>query len=236
MLNKFKPAVIILLAPLMVLALSNLAQASVLDNAKQQKEELKQNVKTELQAKKDNLQAARAEQLENRKASLQKAKETIAQKKDELKTKISAVKDEAKKKILEKVYNNINALNERLTKHYVNILNRIEVVLKKIETRAQIAKENGRNVVGVETAITTAKNAILTSRTAIDAQTQKTYELQITTENALRNNVGVARKLLQSDLTKVRQTVAAAHQAVKNAAVKLAQIAKVDELKPVENQ
>lgn len=218
--------------------------ANLLQDLKQKRDELRTEAKNTAGEIKENtkqtwqdlLQATREQRTENRLELIQKAKELIGQKRETLKEKLQVIKDAAKKQILERVYNNLNKLNESLTTHYANLLNQIETVLGKIENRAKIAKENGKDVTSVETAIVAAKNAIAASRTSVDAQAKKVYEIQITTESALHSNAGAARKLLYADLAKVRQTVVAAHKAVKDAAVQLAKIAKIDELKSVENQ
>ncbi len=67
------------------------------------------------------------------------------------------------------------------------------------------------------------------ARAAIEAQAGKTYSISVTTEQKLKEAAEAARKALHDDLNKVKEAVKAAHEAVRKAAVALAQIPRVDE-------
>jgi uncharacterized protein with ParB-like and HNH nuclease domain len=156
-----------------------------------------------------------------------KIEELKGQLKEELKGKIS----EKNQKIVEKIYERINALNERMTNHYLDVLDHLEKVLKRIESRTQKAKLNGRDVSSVETAIEKASQAINNAREEVKIQAEKVYQPpQITTEANLKLDVGKLRKQLHDDLKTVEKLVRDARDAVRQAAVALAQIPKVDEL------
>jgi phage shock protein A len=164
------------------------------------------------------------EKREEMKASIEALKEQL---RERMKAKIS----EKKQKIVERVYERINALNERLTNHYLNVLDHLEKVLERIESRTAKAKLNGRDVSKVEAAIEKAHQAINAAREAVKAQAEKVYEPpEITTEENLKLDVGKLRKQLHDDLKAVEKLVKDARDAVRQAAVALAQIPKVDEL------
>jgi len=166
----------------------------------------------------------------------------IQEKREEMKAKIKALKEqlreklrerisERKQKIVERIYERINALNERMTDHYLNVLDHLEKVLERIESRTAKAKLNGRDVTQVEAAIEKAHRAIDTAREAVKAQAEKVYEPpEITTEENLKLDVGKLRQQLHDDLKAVEKLVKDARDAVRQAAVALAQIPKVDEL------
>jgi len=169
-------------------------------------------------------------------------KNQIQEKREEMKTKIEELKaqlreklreriSERKQKIVERIYERINALNERLTDHYLDVLDHLEKVLERIESRTAKAKLNGKDVSKVEEAIQKAHEAIEKARKAVKAQAEKVYEPpEITTEENLRLDVGKLRQQLHDDLKAVEKLVKDARDAVRQAAVALAQIPKVDEL------
>jgi hypothetical protein len=166
----------------------------------------------------------------------------IQNKREEMKTKIDALKEklrerlrerigERKRAIVEKIYDRINVLNERMTDHYMDVLDHLEKVLERIESRTAKAKLNGRDVTSVESAIEKAHQAINTAREAVKAQAEKVYQPpEITTEANLKLDVGKLRQQLHDDLRAVEKLVKDARDAVRQAAVALAQIPKVDEL------
>jgi len=166
----------------------------------------------------------------------------VQNKREEMKTKIDALKEklrerlrerisERKRAIVERIYERINALNERMTDHYMDVLDHLEKVLERIESRTAKAKLNGRDVSKVEEAIQKAHEAIEKAREAVKAQAEKVYQPpQITTEENLKLDVGKLRQQLHDDLKAVEKLVKDARDAVRQAAVALAQIPKVDEL------
>lgn len=182
------------------------------------------------QEKREIREKTRQERKEVRKDRQEVRSQKIETARQELKEKVQGVREARKKKIVENIYEQVNALNERLTNHFSAVIDQIEVVLGRIENRADKAEANGLDVLAVRAAITEAKDAITASRSAIDAQSEKVYTFEVTGEETLRQDIGVARQALHSDLVQVRQTVVAAREAARKAAVALAQIPRVDEL------
>jgi DNA repair exonuclease SbcCD ATPase subunit len=166
----------------------------------------------------------------------------IQKEREEMKAKIEALKEqlrerlrerisERKRAIVERIYERINALNERMTDHYMDVLDHLEKVLERIESRTAKAELNGRDVSKVKEAIEKAHEAIEKAREAVKAQTEKVYQPpEITTEEKLKLDVGKLRQQLHDDLKAVEKLVKDARDAVRQAAVALAQIPKVDEL------
>ncbi|PIR89145.1 MAG: hypothetical protein COU07_02855 [Candidatus Harrisonbacteria bacterium CG10_big_fil_rev_8_21_14_0_10_40_38] len=152
------------------------------------------------------------------------ARERFQAKQAELKKDVAVIRDTKKKEILDRVYDSINQLNERLTKHYLDVLDNISLILDRVTERAQKVSDSGVDVSSVTSQVDAAKTAIETARTSVVTQAGKTYEFAITTEANLRSDVGVARNKLRTDLQAVRDQVRAAMQAVRTAAVTLAQL------------
>lgn len=159
----------------------------------------------------------------------EEAKKKIESEKTLLKEKLKAVKDEKKKQAVQKVNDQINALNAKRLEHFTNVLNQIEDVLKKVGSRADKAALRGLDVGVVKTNMTAVEASIAAARAAIVAQSSKTYTINITTEGELKNNTGAARQALHADLATVRDLVKVAHEALRTATVSLAKVPRVDQ-------
>ncbi len=159
---------------------------------------------------------------------------TVKTQRDELKTKLKNIKDEAKKTAVDRIDQNITALNAKMTTHYTSVIDQIAGVLSRVGSRTDKAQANGKDVTDVRTAISKANDAIAAAWAAVVVQTGKVYALNVTTDAALKTNVGAARQALQSDLKNVEDLVKAARSSVQQAATTLAKIQGVDEFKDKE--
>lgn len=194
------------------------ARERVREEIRVRKEELKSDIKEMRNEFRINVQERRTE-----------LKDLIQEKREALKEQLQKVKDERKKAAVERIDANLDKLNERITTHLSNMLDKLENVLERVASRADKAEEKGLNVSSVRTAVTGALSAIEAARVAVAAQAGKTYTITISSEDNLRVDVGKARQALHSDLVKVRETVKAAHEAVRQAAVILARVPRVNE-------
>ena len=218
-----------------VLALTLILPVSAQINPLEQvSQDIKQNVREETKNRREEVKSSISEMRENFRANVQQKREElknlIEEKRVALKEQLRKVKDERKKQVVERVDAGLDELNGRMLNHFSGVLDKLEDVLERITSRADKAEQRGLDVATVRTAISEALRVIESSRTAIQEQTGKTYAITITSENNLRVDVGKARKALHDDLVKVRETVKAAHDAVRRVAVALAQIPKVDEV------
>lgn len=165
-------------------------------------------------------------QFEDRKNEV---KQKIEVEKLRLNEKLKTIKDERKKQTVQKVNAEIQAINTRKLEHYSNVLNQIEEVLKKVGTRVDNAAARGIEVGAVRTNMVAVQTAITTARAAIVTQSTKVYTVTVTTEGKLKNDTGVTRKALQNDLSVVQNLVKAAHEALRKAAVSLAQVPRIND-------
>lgn len=150
-------------------------------------------------------------------------KANVETKRAELKEELQKIKDERKKQLVEKIDEQIAALNERMLNHFSKVLNQMETVLTNISTRADRAEARGVDTTGTRGAIEDTYAAIEVSRAAIEAQFDKVYTIEIGSEETLKVDVGEVRRMLHDDLESIRNTVKEAHDAIRSAAVMLAQ-------------
>lgn len=151
-------------------------------------------------------------------------KNQILEYQSDLKEKLKIIKDETKKKIIEKVYGRINPLNEIITNHYLDVLNRLENLLERVKSKTAESKINGLDTKKVEEKINKAEGAIKKAREATIVQSQRVYKPpEITSEENLRLKVREIRKQIHGDLKNVEELVRQARDAVREAARELAQ-------------
>lgn len=213
---------------LLTLPLATIAADNVTSSAPYRlKEEMHGAVRDIRQETRQAIEQARTEfknVVEQKRAELQSK---IKAKRDELKLKLQKIKDERKRQVVEKIDAQLDALNTKWMDHFGKVLEQIETALNRVAARADEAEKNGKDVAAVRAAITSARNAIASSRFAAQAQTGKTYTIAISQEGTLKRDVGAARQALHTDLESVRETVKAARDAAHQAAVALGQISKV---------
>lgn len=196
---------------------------AVRNNASLSAVEKRSKVEDAWKQKQADLEKARQERNEKIKTLKKETKSKIQDKRETLKTDLKKIKDERKAKVVENTDAKLEKINENRTNNMLQNLEQMEKVLAKITVRINAAKERGINVAAVQKASEDAKKAIDSSRTAVQAQAAKIYKFVIIDENSLGSNVGQTVKNLQNDLNKARETVKAAHDAVRKTAVSLAQ-------------
>ena len=221
-------------------------------NIQEVKQEVRQDVKQATTEANQKIQVLRKETVEQFQKQREEAKEQIQQKREEvknavevrreelkttiaakreaLKDRLQVVRDEKKKQAVERIYTTLNAINERMTDHFLNVLDQVEDVLDRVQGRSDKAKANDLDVSSAQTAIDAAHRAIDEARTAVREQAAKSYSITVTDEATLRENAKSAKEQLRKDLEAAKDAVKAARDSVRIAAVALAQIPRVDEV------
>jgi len=124
----------------------------------------------------------------------------------ELLTDLEVIKDTNKQQVVERIYTNQNNLNEHFVEKYNKTLKRLSEILTKVE-------QNGAD----PALVADAKNAIATAQTAVDAQSTKVYEFNITSENNLGQTISAVISKLRTDLTSVHKLILEAKTSVMDA-------------------
>ncbi len=161
------------------------------------------------------------EEFEAKRAEL---KSRIEAEQASLKSRLAALKDQRKQQVVERIGSQVNDLNERTLRHLTDALGKLEKVLDRIEARTTKNEQGGMNVSAVRTAMVAAQAAIDAARVAITTQSGKVYSITVSGSDSLRADVGAVRRELHADLTKVRDAVKAARDAVHQAATTLAEL------------
>lgn len=142
----------------------------------------------------------------------QEAKTKMTQERESLKVKLQVVKDEAKKATVQKLDENINNLNSNFVEKFTKNLTDFDTYLTKLVDKAS-ATSTTKDLTTFVGAVESAKAAVASAKTAVEAQAKKVYTITVSTEANLKSDVSSVRQLLNNDLKSVRDLVQAAHSA-----------------------
>ena len=178
------------------------------------------------------------------------AQDQIRQIRTEMMTKIDAIKDQVKRTAADRIVARLDHVNQVWTDHFTNVLDKLEDILKKVQSRADKAQANGQDVSAVNIAVQNAESKIVAARSAVADQAKKTYIVDptklpgatssTTSQNSLisklRDQFKLLRDQLLKDLTTLRDgAMKDARNSVQDAASALSQVPDVD-LEPNQNK
>lgn len=160
----------------------------------------------------------------NTQQKLEERRFKIASHEAQIKLKIQAFKDKQKAEIATRVNTNLNKINQNQTDSMLKNLDLMSSLLDKLATRVNSNSPLGdqptsdiKDPAAANQAIADARATIDTARTAVEAQAQKDYTINVTTEAKIRLDAQAKRDQLHSDIKAVRQLVIDAKQGVSNA-------------------
>ena len=179
--------------------------------------DVKNKLETKLDARIEKLDAKIASKDAKIAEKLSDIKARIASKESELKTKLQTFKDQLKAKIAERVNTNLNKINQNLVAIMQKHLDKMSIILNKLEARVTRGTPDIKNPASAKVAILSARKAIATASAALNIQSQKDYTIQVTTESRIKFDAQKQRDLLHNDLVAIRKMVIDAKQAVANA-------------------
>lgn len=179
------------------------------------------------------------------------AETNVSKMRDNAQKVMSEIRDMQKQRIAQQIDKQITDLNKTWTDHFTNVLNQLEMVLQKIQTRTDKAKTKGRDTSAVDAAILTARTEIQVARDAVTVQAAKTYIIDITAVTTgtttptastpkdqeqimknLRTQFRAVKDQLQKDLMTLRDGVVKdARSSVQNSLKVLSQVPGVDNSK-----
>lgn len=129
----------------------------------------------------------------------EETREIIATRREEFKAKLQTIKDQKKKVLVERIDTKLINVNTKHTDRFTQVLSNLQTVLDKMSE--DLDK-------------TQAQTAIDAAKEALENQAAKTYNITISTETALRSDVGIVTSQLRQDLVATHKLVVDAKQAV----------------------
>lgn len=179
--------------------------------------EMTEAQKMEMEAKREALKA-------EFEAKREAAKKELEEKKKSFEDRVTKIRDENKQDIARRLRDQLQRLNERFTKHFIEVLEKLDAVVARIEERRARAEARGVVTTEVTTALETAKSKLAAARTAVTAQAGKVYDITFDATQP-KTAFKAVQEQLRADLKVVREIVFAARDAVHDAAVALGKVA-----------
>lgn len=146
-------------------------------------------------------------------------------KRTELQQKLAGIRDNQKTAIVQRLDSRFVNANNLATDRWTSALEVMSSMLERASSQAADLKDSGVNTFALDSALTRAQTALTTAETAVATQAQKTYVLNVTTEEALKMNVGSTVSQFRLDLSNTYNSVVAAKQALKQVMASLAAVA-----------
>lgn len=161
---------------------------------------------------------------------------------------IAAIQDKVKQQLAQRLAAQFDQINKTWTEHFMQMLDRYDTILQKVQDRATAAATAGKDTTSTNVAIAAAKASIATARTAVTAQAAKTYTLDLSTATTtvtaatstsqgqmqlmqgLRTSFQNLHETLFKDLFALRGYMTATRSAVQSALQTLGQIPGVDQV------
>ncbi|MBI2613334.1 MAG: hypothetical protein HYW62_00980 [Candidatus Levybacteria bacterium] len=128
-------------------------------------------------------------------------KEAVATRREEFRAKLQTIKDLKKKALVERIDTKLANANAKHTERFTQVLSNLQTILDKMSE--DVDK-------------TQAQAAIDAAKAAVENQAAKTYTITISTEIALRSDVGKVTSQLRLDLVAAYKLIIDAKQAVQN--------------------
>lgn len=153
----------------------------------------------------------------------------VEERRAELQEKIREVQDERRREIAERVAENLNKVQERLLNNFLRVIDNLETVLTNISTATDRREAAGADVSAVRAAISNAETVLAEARAALELQFQEDYTPVIEEDASVGQVLSNLRNQLAEDLKSAREIVLNAKEAVRSAAVALAQVSPSEE-------
>ena len=209
----------------------NITQNAAIDTAVDQSDDIVMN-RERIQTRNVVLEEAKAKREAEReeiKAKREAAKEDFEVRREEQKQKREEIRDARKKGIIEKVEQIMSRNNEVRTNHLNEVLGRLGEIMAKIQSRIEKISAQGVDVSTANSALETAKTAVSNAQEAVSEQAGKSYIVEVTGEDKLRQDAQVTFTQFKSDIKSAYNLVKSARDSVKSA------IEAVKALRPIES-
>lgn len=151
---------------------------------------------------------------EKAQARLETKKENIASREADRKAKFTAFKDKKKAEAATRIDENLTKINQKRTSMMTQKLNSMEDILAKLNSFVATSKSD---TTAAKADISSAVNSVNNAKSAVSAQSVKTYTISSTTEGKVKDEAQALRKQLFTDLETVHQQVVSARKSVSTA-------------------
>ncbi len=188
----------------------------MLQNREQRQEE-REALKAQLELQREEVKTRIAEKRKE-------MKEEIQAKREEFKKKLAEIADARKQAAVERIDKRLANINKNRTDHFMRSLERMKTLLERVASTGEALKAKGHDTTNLESAVTKANEAIASAKAAVEEQAGKDYTVELGEDDNLHDVMKEMKDKLQEDLSKTREFVKTAKDAVMDAAEALAKI------------
>lgn len=154
-------------------------------------------------------------------------KDKMATREAAFKAKLEKFKDKKKAEIAERVNTNLNKINQKQTAQMLKHLDKMSVILDKLEARVLAGSPDIKDSTAAKAAIAAARSSIASATATVKLQAEKDYTLTVTSESKVKVDAQKARDQLRTDLQALRIQVIEVKQSVGNT-IRVAKSGKVE--------
>ncbi len=144
-------------------------------------------------------------------------KDKVASREAALKEKLAKFRDKKKAEATERIDNNLNKVNQKRMEMMLQHLDKMSSMLTRLENIVSRATTDGKDTSQATAAISSARSAVNSAKVTIQTQSQKQYNLTVTSEGKVKDDAKSARDNLRTDLQSAHNLVVTARQAVASA-------------------
>jgi hypothetical protein len=158
--------------------------------------------------------------------TLLNTREKVSTRAAQLKTKLENFKNKQRAEKAERVNNLLTQINETRLGNFSKQLDRMDVLIDKVETRAKARNnyDTDESTTSAKVLVQNAKDSIQKAKTAVKAQSEKDFAIELTTEVNAKRDAQNARTQLFNDLKNILNLMIEAKQSISKAIVVVAQV------------
>ena len=131
---------------------------------------------------------------------------------------ILQIQDEAKQKAIERIDNKIQVTNQSITDRFADILENLESINTRIESKSQELQAAGKDTQSLDQAIDKSTEAITTAKAAVKTQASKDYIIDIQSDDTLKASATQTVSSFRTDINELRTQITEARSDVISAA------------------
>ena len=162
----------------------------------------------------DSTSSGKTPRIEAREEFRDEKRTFMASREAEFKANLQKIRDTRKQTIVSNINDRIANRNTLWISHWNAVTKRLSAILDKIQTRSDEAATKGKDISTITAAIASARTAIATAQTAINAQSGKTYTIDVTVESNLGTSVKNTISTFHSDVKNIIALLNTARKAV----------------------
>lgn len=153
----------------------------------------------------------------SRDGKLQGIREKVASRAALLREKLATFRDRVKANRVQNINDILARINKVRTDAMLRHYDRMVEILTKVEDRVNEASGNGKDMTAAKSSISQARSALNEAKIALDAQIDKDYTVNVSSESTVKADAMAQRQQLFSDLKSIHDLLVTARKVIAEA-------------------